>query len=94
MRAAWGFLIVPLLVCLPTGHAWSQWQDELAYQIEDETGCRIAFLSEVVERQVEGRLVVLAKVHCEDKRTFDVVRDDPLEPFELHQCEVPDVKTC
>ncbi len=95
MRAIRALLIVTFLsVSLAAGPAFAEWQEDLAYQIEFETGCLVAFLSEVVEREVEGRQVILAKVHCEDRRTFDAVREDALEPFKFHQCEAPDVKTC
>jgi hypothetical protein len=40
----------------------------------------------VIERLVKGQLVVIAKAHCEDGRTFDAVQRNELEDFEIHEC--------
>ena len=74
---------------------WAQeWQEELTEQVLREYDCEVAFLSQVAERTVNGELVVLAKVHCVDKRTFDAYRDKAFQPFEIRPCENPDNRVC
>jgi len=70
------------------------WQVELAKQLEAEEGCVVAFLSQVVERNIDGRQVVLAKAHCEDDRAYDAMRDDRGQPFRLSPCGVPEDVAC
>lgn len=71
-----------------------EWQEQLNEQMLREYDCEVAFLSQVAERMVNGDLVVLAKVHCVDKRTFDAYRDSAFEPFEIHPCENPNNRVC
>jgi len=71
-----------------------EWQPQLAEQMLREYDCEVAFLSQVAERTVNGDLIVLAKVHCIDKRSFDAYRDSAFEPFEIHPCENPDNRVC
>ncbi|HMA13587.1 MAG: hypothetical protein ACM35H_15415 [Bacteroidota bacterium] len=71
-----------------------EWQPQLNEQMLREYDCEVAFLSQVAERMVNGDLVVLAKVHCVDKRSFNAVRDSAFEPFEIHPCENPDNRVC
>ncbi len=70
------------------------WAPALTAQIFDEHQCVVAFLSQVVEREVDGRPVVIAKAHCEDDRAFDVYREGRLSRFEITECEVPDQEVC
>jgi len=71
-----------------------EWQAQLNEQVLREYDCEVAFFSQVAERMVNGEQVVLAKVHCVDKRTFDAYRDSAFEPFEIHPCENPDNRVC
>lgn len=70
------------------------WQRELSAEIADQHQCEVAFLSEVIEREVDDRRVILAKVHCLDRRTFDAVRTDDLDVFRFTVCEERDVDAC
>ncbi|WP_193370219.1 hypothetical protein [Pelagibius marinus] len=70
------------------------WQSELTAQMARDYDCEVAFFSQVVEREVNGDLVILAKVHCLDKRTFDAYRDSAFQPFEIHPCENPENRAC
>lgn len=82
---------------LPLQQARAQeddWQDKLTRQMLSDYDCEVAFLSQVAERMVNGEKVVLAKVHCIDKRTFDAYRDSAFKPFEIHPCENPDNRVC
>ena len=79
---------------LPVANAHADWQQDLAADIDFEHSCEVAFLSHVVEREVEGKLMVMAKVHCTDQRTFDAVRTGRLEPFEFKECTVREKQSC
>lgn len=48
------------------------------------------FLSQIVEREVGGRQLVMAKAHCEDGRVFDATREDLFQPFDFRACEPVD----
>jgi hypothetical protein len=86
-----GIVLLALAVGVP---AAAQWEVELAQQIQDEADCEMAFLSQVVRREVEGRILTMAKVHCLDRRTYDAYRSDESDPFEFKECEPPDAKSC
>ena len=70
------------------------WAPALTKQILDEHQCVVAFLSQVVEREVDGIEIVIAKTHCEDGRAFDIYREGILRRFEITECEVPNQETC
>lgn len=74
-------------ILLDAGTASAGWQEDLAVELRAAKGCSVAYLSQVVERLVDGRQVVLAKAHCEDGRVFDASRTDPMMPFELKECQ-------
>lgn len=78
----------------PLAAVAQEWQKQLSDQVLSEYNCEVSFLSQVAEREVNGDLVVLAKVHCVDKRTFDAYRDSSFKPFEIHPCENPDNRVC
>ena len=86
----------PLVLGLTLGAAQAQsgWELDLSLQIEEDLGCKVAFLSHVVDRTVEGQHIVMAKVHCQDKRSFDAYRDDDFDLFDFRPCEQPEAKTC
>lgn len=69
------------------------WQAQLAEEIALVEGCELRFVSQVVERTVDGRPIVMAKAHCADERVFDVWRDDPLAPFTFKECPTSADKT-
>jgi hypothetical protein len=72
----------------------AQWQADLAEQILEEHECEVAFVSQVMESEQQGRRILVAKVHCLDKRTFDVRRSDDFDPFEFDECDSPETKSC
>ena len=74
--------------------AEDEWGPLLTDQMAVEYGCEVAFFSQVAERDVDGNVVVLAKVHCQDKRTFDAYRPGSFEVFEIHPCENPNNRVC
>jgi hypothetical protein len=61
--------------------ALAGWEEELAEQIEHEHDCKVAFLSRIIERTVEGHKVVRAKVHCDDERSFEAFRPEESDRF-------------
>ncbi len=88
-------LAVPALaafgLCLAAaGHAQTDWQAELADEILIMEDCEVSFLTQVVERTIDGREVIIAKVHCTDGRTFDASRDDAFAAFDFALCEPED----
>jgi hypothetical protein len=70
------------------------WEEDLTTEIDLTRHCKVAYLSHVVERTVDGRKLVMAKVHCEDKRVFDALRPDELEPFRFNECQPEAVQAC
>lgn len=73
-------------ILLDAGAASAGWQEDLAVEIRAAKGCSVAYLSQVVERLVDGRQVIFAKAHCEDGRVFDASRTDALAPFDFKEC--------
>lgn len=63
------------------------WQADLANEILIMEDCEVSFLTQVIERNVDGRQVVIAKVHCVDGRTFDALREDTFAAFDFSICE-------
>jgi hypothetical protein len=74
--------------------ARAAWQEDLAAEIELQRSCKVAYLSHVVERTVDGKRLVMAKAHCEDRRVFDAMRPDELEPFRFNECQPETAQTC
>ncbi len=70
------------------------WQRVLSADIEFEHGCEVAYLSQVVEREVDGDLMVIAKVHCVDQRTFDAIRMRSADAFEFKECTLREKQSC
>ncbi len=98
------FLTVPVLVLASVAlvidaRATSQaeengWQRVLSADIEFEHGCEVAYLSQVVERELDGDLMVIAKVHCVDQRTFDATRMRSSDAFEFKECTLREKQSC
>ncbi|MGH6905473.1 MAG: hypothetical protein ACREIR_22365 [Geminicoccaceae bacterium] len=73
--------------------ALADWQDDLAAQLRWDHECLVQYYSGVIERMVDGQLLVIAKAHCEDGRTFDAIQRDELEDFEITEC-TPTEQAC
>jgi hypothetical protein len=73
--------------------ARANWQDDLTAQLRWDHQCLVQYYSGVIERMVDGQLVVIAKAHCEDGRTFDATQSDELEDFEITEC-TPTEQAC
>lgn len=95
MRLWPGFLMLGVgLAAMPVALAQAGWEQELALEIQLSQNCKLAYLSHVVERTVDGKRLVMAKAHCEDQRVFDAMRPDEFEPFQFNECEADAVKAC
>lgn len=75
-----------LLFVLIADRAAAGWQEDLTDQLAWERDCEVDFFSNVIEREVEGILLVMVKAHCADGRVFDALQRDPFEDFELNEC--------
>ena len=84
-------LLLPVLAAAP---AAANWQEDLAYEIAGLHACQVAFISHVMEREVDGRQMVMAKVHCEDQRTFDAIRYSAFDLFEFKECTLREKQSC
>ena len=88
------------LLALATGAATTSlaeedgWQNRLSADIEFEHECEVAYMSQVVEREVEGDLMIMAKVHCVDQRTFDAIRMRSADAFEFKECTLREKQSC
>ncbi|MEM7023730.1 MAG: hypothetical protein AAF637_14230 [Pseudomonadota bacterium] len=82
---------LPAAICTMTlialsGPALAEWEEDLAAQLRWDHDCKVNFYSGVIERVVEGNLLVIAKAHCEDGRLFDAIQHNELEEFEISEC--------
>ena len=73
--------------------ALADWEEDLAAQLRWDHECLVQYYSGVIERMIEGQLVVIAKAHCEDGRTFDATQRNELEEFEITEC-TPTEQAC
>ena len=95
MVRAWPIaLAFALLLAVQAAAQERQWQRDLRREILGLLDCQIAFLSHVVEREVEGREVVMAKVHCLDQRSFDAVRQEATDRFQFKECTRDKTQAC
>ena len=83
-----------LAVTVPLPAATSEWAEDLKFQIREELGCEVNLISQVVERVVEQKRIVMAKIHCADKRTFDAFRGEEFADFKFNECDPPEQRTC
>ncbi len=62
------------------------WQDDLSAEAELTLGCTVAYLSQTIDGDVHGIPLVMAKVHCVDRRVFDASRGQSSLPFDFKPC--------
>ncbi len=95
LRVAWTSLACGLAgAVFGAWAALASWEEDLTAEIQDLHNCDVAFLSQVVEREVRGERLVMAKVHCLDGRTFDAVRISDYDLFEFRECTVGEKQSC
>ncbi|HEX9703028.1 MAG TPA: hypothetical protein VGA19_09255 [Rhodospirillales bacterium] len=83
-----------LAVVVAGGPARAQWEDALREDARIELGCVVAFLTQVIVRSDQGQTIVTAKVHCEDKRTFDARQEGEYQVFTFKPCQDPNARAC
>lgn len=95
MRKRWILALLPwgLLGAQPAV-AEESWQPQLQAEIRHQLDCVVAYLSHIVERSVEGRQLVMVKVHCIDQRSFDALRQDRAAAFQFKECTRESKETC
>jgi hypothetical protein len=85
--------LTPAALLALAAPALAAWEEDLAAQLRWDYQCLVQYYSGVIERMVDGQLVVIAKAHCEDGRTFDAIQHDELEDFEITEC-TPTEQAC
>lgn len=83
MREGIAVLLLASGLALP---AAADWQADLAAQLRWDHDCEVQLISNIIERLVDGRQVVIAKAHCDDGRVFDAVQRDEFTDFEITEC--------
>ncbi|MBT6441181.1 MAG: hypothetical protein HOK61_02040 [Alphaproteobacteria bacterium] len=69
--------------------ALANWRADLTLQMLKEEHCVVAFYSDVLEREVDGREMLFVHVVCEDNRAFDARRFKGIQkPFSIRPCNV------
>ncbi|SLN54881.1 hypothetical protein [Oceanibacterium hippocampi] len=66
--------------------AQATWEIDLAEEVMAAENCDVEYLSHVVEREIDGKQLVMVKVHCRDARAFDAMRPDEFELFQFNEC--------
>jgi hypothetical protein len=73
--------------------AMAEWEEDLAAQLLWHLDCTVTLVRGVMEREIEGERVIIAKARCQDGRVFDAIRRHELDDFELTQCRT-DEQAC
>ncbi len=79
-------LLIAGFFAVCASQALADWREDLEEQMKEEHECKVAFYSNVVERRVDEQQVVIARVHCMDRRSFDAMRSDEFELFDIKEC--------
>lgn len=87
-------MTLPLLTAAAGQAEQYEWLEELSADIAVIHDCEVAYLSHVVERQGDEGLMVMAKVHCVDQRTFDAFRLRTADVFQYKECTLREKQTC
>ena len=80
------------ILAMPAVAEDAEWHLTLTKQMESEYRCKTEYLSHITERRIGERYLLSAKVHCEDKRTFDANWDEQAQKFQVRRCG--DVEAC
>jgi hypothetical protein len=85
-------VVLAIFAMLMATPALADWQADLRKQMAAQEGCKVDYYSHVTERQIGNRMLISAKVHCEDKRAFDADWDDQKKTFKVRRCG--DIEAC
>ncbi|WP_119169100.1 hypothetical protein [Algihabitans albus] len=93
-----GVLLSALVLTLPMGGSSAadgeDWRQQLVDQLAEEEGCVVSFFSQVSVVRQDGREIIAARAHCDDRRAFDVTRISPATAFDLQACDTSEERTC
>jgi hypothetical protein len=98
-------ITAPILGCVTAGlilsAVWSaaaqdngSWRLDIREEARETQRCEISYFSHVVERMINGKAVVMAKIHCEDSRAFDAIRDGENAFFTFTKCRERNERAC
>ncbi len=88
------FLAVGMLAGSSHAADRPKWEAQMSAEAMRSLACTVTFISHVVERALPDANVVMAKIHCEDKRSFDAVRNSDNTPFTFKECTPREQKSC
>lgn len=87
MRSIFRLIFLCLAVpVLAAATVLPEWQESLNGQMQKDYGCEVNGYSNLKLGIKDGKEAVSARVHCTDKRTFDVSRVGRGEPFKVEEC--------
>lgn len=88
MRTPIGAVLAILAILPLAAPAVAGWEEDLTRQMMEDEHCEVAFIANVVERQLpDGRTAIKAHVHCYDQRAFDAAREGELRRFKIERCK-------
>lgn len=85
-RLAGPILALLALPFLAAAVVLPEWQQQMTSQLKKEQSCDVIGLSSVKMRVINGKQSIAARAHCSDKRSFDVTRDEPGQPYKIREC--------
>jgi len=71
-----------------------RWEGQIAAEALDVLNCEISFISHIVQRNMPTGTMVMTKIHCVDKRSFDALRESDAAPFTFKECTPREQKSC
>ncbi|NKB57658.1 MAG: hypothetical protein GKS00_15125 [Alphaproteobacteria bacterium] len=92
MIALTGLFLLPFNPA--SGTESDDWQSIVTEDIWFEHSCKAAFFSHVIERETKSGKIVMVKIHCDDKRSFDAVRPGTNAPFTFSECTPREQQAC
>lgn len=87
MRTTLRLIVLVLAVPVLAGATiLPEWQRSLNEQMLGQHGCEVNYISNLRLGVKDGKETVSARVHCMDKRAFDVSRTGSDQPYKVEQC--------
>ncbi len=84
-----------LLIALPVNSDEpEEWRAAVTEEIWLMHICRVTFFSHIIERETKDGDVTMVKVHCEDSRSFDAIRETSKRPFTFSECTPREKTVC
>ena len=70
------------------------WSIALSEEIWFEHACRVAFFSQIIERDSKAGRILMVKVHCKDQRSFEASQSGRDTPFIFSECKPREQNAC